>query len=91
VAEQLEPRPLSKDQIALLMGIVSDRARQLEPTARRIAERNVVSRREVGELIDVLFAEMCQEQNPRGGFTSRGDEIDNLIGVVYQWADDFFR
>jgi hypothetical protein len=73
-----------------LRGIV-ERAPRLDATAEAIVGGKVLGAAQIGELNDVLMDALWEEEDPVDGFTQRGKDIDNLIGIVLQWSEDFFR
>ena len=85
------PTPLTSEQVDLLRAIVAERAPGLATSAEAIVGGNVLSRAQIEELNNVLTDALWEEDDPVDGFSQRGKDIDNLIGVVYQWAGDFFR
>jgi hypothetical protein len=87
---QKTPRPLTGEQVDLLRGIVAERAPSLAGTAESIIDGKVLSAAQIGELDNVLMDALWAEDSVEG-FTKRGKDIDNLIGIVLQWSEDFFR
>jgi hypothetical protein len=83
---------LSDQQAALLQEIIAERRPSLVPLAERVARGEVIPDIEADDLTSALADVMMEDEwSEDTGFTPRGAAIDDLLGVVRQMSDDFYR
>jgi hypothetical protein len=85
-------RKLSSDQIALMRTVLTDQPGPLRATGERIARAETVSQADAEALADTLAKTMFDDGCDRDGtLNDLGLKLDDIIGVVYQAFEDFFR
>jgi methylmalonyl-CoA mutase N-terminal domain/subunit len=89
VSEEPKRLRLTPAQIKLMIEVVAGASSSLRQVADRIARGDVIPQDDVNELADFLADAM--EYTDEEGLTERGVQIDDIIGVVYQLSEDFFR
>ena len=93
-----ERKRLTNEQINLVKEVVEQRAPHLGGSSRRSrrvtwspTEGHVVSDAEMHDLSDVVSYVMPEETDKGGEYTERGLALDDLIGILWQWSEGYFK
>lgn len=83
---------LSEAQVALIREVLDGKPPSLLRLAEQVGRGEVVSDREADELVGALSDVMLdQEYNDVDGLTARGRAIDDVLGIVQQMSEGFYR
>jgi len=83
---------LSSDQAAFLTEVVAGYPEPVRGAAARIARGEVVPGEDARWVGDALADEMMSVRGytDADGWTDFGLRVDDIIGIVAQWSEDFF-
>ena len=75
-----------------MLEIITERRPPLVPLAERVAHGEIISDIEAEDLTNALADVMLEDEWSEGiGFTPRGAAIDDLLGIVRQMSEGFYR
>ncbi len=89
MSEQPKRIRLSPQQIVLMRETLSGCPASVRDTADRVGRGEVVADNAANAVVDALVAAMLEDAYE--GLTARGCQIDDIIGVVQQMSEGFYR
>ena len=80
---------LSESHVALLRQVLAGASPAVIDTGERMVRGEVVHRRDVDAVVEILSAAWAAEDSAHG-HTPREKQIDELIAIAFQRAHDFY-
>lgn len=87
--QPIERTQLTRDQLDLVMDVVAERAPNLRWVVKRIARGQLVQQVEIEKLDNVVCDFMSEESDENGNYTERGLALDDVIGLLWMWSEDY--
>jgi len=92
VTDANDRQRLSAEQIALMHSVLTNKPSSIRNIAGRVERHEVISQTDTDTLTNVLIDAMSDEgSDPDGHLNDLGLKLDDVIGIVYQASEDFFR
>jgi hypothetical protein len=83
---------LSADQVAVMNGTLAAAPPHVVNAAAKVARGEVVPDADAEAVVAALADQMLSNKGFNGeGLTSQGMEIDDIIGIVQQMSEGFYR
>jgi hypothetical protein len=92
VEEQPKRMKLSVAQVALIRELLDGKPPSLLRLAEQVGRGEVLSDPEADELVDALSDVMLNDEyDDLTGLTARGMAIEDVLGIVQQMSEGFYR
>jgi hypothetical protein len=92
LADETQRLKLSDDQVALMHQVLAAQPSSIRAIAERVGQFEVVSQADADALASALIDEMLGRGSaPGGDLNELGNQLDDVIGIVYRASEDFFR
>ena len=84
-----ERKRLTDAQLDLVREVIQQRAPHLMGLVDEVADGHVISEADMDKLSDVITYVVSEETDRRGEYTERGLALDDLIGILWMWHENY--